>query len=118
MQKCRFLDHQKILYKTHIKFKFNINDLVAKSESQFASVPFQNEEFKHKIGIFRTGKCGNNFGLTQKNSKKWIGYFCLLDYEVENEIESSVFIEICDSNKEWIINEKCSEYIPMINSKN
>lgn len=64
------------------------------AESRFCPVTYESGTHHHKFGIFRVGRCGNNFGL--KRSKCWVGYFCLLDYELENQIDSSVFIEIVD----------------------
>ena len=67
------------------------------AESQFQPVRYESGNHNHNFGIFRVSRCGNNFGL--KRSKYWVGYFCLLDYELDTEIDSSVFIEISDESK-------------------
>ena len=67
----------------------NLNEII---ESEITPIFIGEEEISHQVGIFKCSK--NKLGI--KRSKHWIGYFCLIDCERQNAIQSSLFIELED----------------------
>ena len=64
-------------------------------ESEITPIFIGEEEISHQVGIFKCSK--SKLGI--KRSKHWIGYFCIIDYERQNPIQSSLFIELEDEFK-------------------